>query len=642
MQLREFAESILFADTVEAKLRRPASTVVDEERGPAIAAIDEPGRPTDLRFNRDDTPATLPGAHELEDENQRGVLLHFFCNHELLATELMAYVLLRFPDAPAAFRWGVYETLREEQKHTLWYLRRMEECGVKFGRYPVSSFFWRSVAPMETPLDYVSRLSLTFEQANLDYSRYYAEVFQRSGDQKSASILRHIYKDEIGHVRYGLDWFRRWKRPETSDWDAFGRQLPFPLSPSRAKANGAAEFNAEGRLEAGLDADFVRQLRNFERSKGRTPRVFWFCPDAENDIADAGYQPRAEVEILARDLDILPAFLAAREDIVLVHRRPSLEHCERLRAAGFELPEFEELSSDGQIQSESLTRERKLGGLRPWAWCPAADRLFADLRAESGWNSALRDLFSKVSDQQLLDGVVVNSVDELRRQAAQREVVVKAPFGASGQRNQRWSGEPTARWAERVIAKQGAVVVEPWFDRVFDFSVQYEMEKTGLRKVGITKVENNPRGQFVAAEAGPKLLQGLPEELARFLAGEISRYDGEIREAVERYVEPSGYLGPIGVDAMVHRGSGRLQLRPIVEINPRYTMGRLTLELRKKLASKRTACCVRFELLDKSRLVSTDSLIVLNDPGLAERTLAVLSVAPNFRQLRVDREARPT
>ncbi|MEM7011945.1 MAG: DUF455 family protein, partial [Verrucomicrobiota bacterium] len=207
MQLRDFAERILISDTLETKLARPDGKIVDDAPGTPIPLPDQPGRPESLRFDRDDPPARMPGVHELEDDEHRGVLLHFFCNHELLATELMALVLLRFPDAPAEFRWGVYETLREEQKHTRWYLRRMKECGVKLGDFPVSSFFWRSVAPMETPLDYVSRLSLTFEQANLDYSRFYATIFRKSGDKKTASILEHIYKDEIGHVSYGLGWF---------------------------------------------------------------------------------------------------------------------------------------------------------------------------------------------------------------------------------------------------------------------------------------------------------------------------------------------------------------------------------------------------------------------------------------------------
>ena len=85
----------------------------------------------------------FPALHRLEQERERGRLLHFFANHELLATELMALVLLKFPDAPAAFRKGVLQTLKDEQEHTRLYLQRMKECGIHFGELPVSGYFWR-------------------------------------------------------------------------------------------------------------------------------------------------------------------------------------------------------------------------------------------------------------------------------------------------------------------------------------------------------------------------------------------------------------------------------------------------------------------------------------------------------------------
>ena len=165
----------------------------------------------------------------------RGRLLHFFANHELLATELMALVLLRFPDAPAAFRRGVLQTLRDEQEHTRLYLARMQACGIQFGELPVSGYFWRAVSGMTSPQDYVAGLSLTFEQANLDFARHFAQGFATVGDAETARLLDQIYRDEIGHVAYGLKWFRRWKQPGQSDWEAFCAQLKFPLSPQRAK-----------------------------------------------------------------------------------------------------------------------------------------------------------------------------------------------------------------------------------------------------------------------------------------------------------------------------------------------------------------------------------------------------------------------
>lgn len=49
----------------------------------------------------------------------RGRLPHFFANHELLATEIMALARLRFPDAPAAVRGGVWQTLKDEQSRDI-------------------------------------------------------------------------------------------------------------------------------------------------------------------------------------------------------------------------------------------------------------------------------------------------------------------------------------------------------------------------------------------------------------------------------------------------------------------------------------------------------------------------------------------
>ena len=55
---------------------------------------------------------------------------------------------------------------------------------------------------------------------------------------------------------------------------------------------------------------------------------------------------------------------------------------------------------------------------------------------------------------------------------------MKAPFGASGQKNQRIDpGDPISNWVQRTISSQGCVIVEPYFDRVLDFSVQYQARR---------------------------------------------------------------------------------------------------------------------------------------------------------------------
>src|ERR1051325_4450699 len=383
MELRQFAERVLFATTLEEKLQC-ADDCTDERPGATIATPETPGRPAKLRFKPHDSgKAEFPAMHHLEQQRERGKLLHFFGNHELLATELMALVLLKFPDAPAAFRKGVLQTLKDEQEHTRLYIERMKTCGVEFGELPVSGYFWRCVAPMENPIDYVASLCLTFEQANLDFARHFARGFATVGDKDTAKLLEKIYRDEIGHVAYGLKWFRRWKNPSESDWDAFCHVLKFPLSPQRAK--GFA-LNVEGRRAAGLDPQFIAQLNVYSQSKGRTPNVFVFNPFTEGYIAEGKtFNPTKHQARLARDLENLPQFLCRQDDIVLVSQRPRIEFLSEIKNAGFALPEFVELGGNGarqwsQTQPQQVKSSAAVGASHTAALPELASRKLGSLR----------------------------------------------------------------------------------------------------------------------------------------------------------------------------------------------------------------------------------------------------------------------
>ena len=410
MELCEFAGRVLFAATLEEKLLRPAD-ITDERPGPALVAPAAPGRPPDLQFKitgaaRD----SFPGTKNLEQENERGRLLHFFANHELLATELMALTLLKFPDAPAAFRKGVLRTLQEEQEHTRLYIERMRGCGVEFGELPVSGYFWRCVSPMEHPIDYVSSLCLTFEQANLDFAQHFSRSFAIVGDADSAKLLEKIYRDEIGHVAYGLKWFRRWKNPAESDWDAFCRTLKYPLSPQRAK--GIA-LNIAGRRAAGIDPNFIAELNVYSQSKGRTPSVFVFNPFSEGRLAEGKtFNPAKHQAQLARDLENLPQFLCRQDDIVLTGRKPSVEFLSRIKQAGFPLPEFVVMDDAPDLQS------RKLGSLRPWAWGPDSFELLKPLFTsvtgekrtdQQRFNDGIAQLYSKSWSANFLREILLGS-----------------------------------------------------------------------------------------------------------------------------------------------------------------------------------------------------------------------------------------
>jgi uncharacterized ferritin-like protein (DUF455 family) len=724
MELREFAEQILFATSLEEKLRAPA-VITDDRPGPALTTPAAPGRPHNLVFKPHAAgKSEFPGLHRLEQASERGKLLHFFGNHELLATELMALVLLKFPEAPAAFRKGVLQTLKDEQEHTRLYLGRMKSCGIEFGELPVSGYFWRCVSPMENPVDYVASLCLTFEQANLDFARHFAKGFGQIGDTETSQLLEKIYRDEIGHVAYGLKWFRRWKNPGESDWEAFCRTLKFPLSPQRAKG---FSLNVEGRRAAGFDPQFIAEINVYSQSKGRTPSVFVFNPFAEGRLAEGKtFNPAKHQAQLARDLENLPQFLCRQDDIVLTGQKPSVEFLSRIKQAGFPLPEFVPLTRPAATLSPAAGARdgaggiasligRKLGSLRPWAWGPDSFELLRPVFAsvtgekradEKRFNPGLAQLYSKTWSanflRQLLRpggaalprgqdhkavpqhrptgeawlcteneiGVAVNSLDQAHaaiskiRSRGHHKIIVKAAFGVAGGNALRLFEpeilEPQKRWLAHAFAHRRELVIEPWLEREMDFSIQLEMTAHGLKLCGYTGLLNDARGQFQANFAEPHHHKRIPAKVVSLfhgpadIANRLLEFYAGVFAALEKELRHADFTGPVGIDAFVYRDTaGAVKLKPVVEINPRYTMGRVLVELMRQAGQNRfglfrlvNAAQLRAEgfenfpdfargLEEKFPLLLagepvpriSDGALCLNDPAQARAVLAVFQVS---------------
>lgn len=219
--ISSIAERVLFSESLDDKLILGPSDAEDLELSDPVNLPDLPSRDQSIEITTNRNRANFPGIDCIDNEKDRGKLLHFLANHELLAAELMALALLRFPKAPSEYRKGLYEAMREEQIHTRLYLKRMKDCGVSLGEFPLNDFFWRITSRVDNELDFITRMNLTFEQANLDYSKYYAEQFRLAGDKATAVVLEKIYQDEIGHVGHGLKWLRHWKKPQQTDWQAY-------------------------------------------------------------------------------------------------------------------------------------------------------------------------------------------------------------------------------------------------------------------------------------------------------------------------------------------------------------------------------------------------------------------------------------
>jgi len=494
----------------------------------------------------------------------------------------------------------------------------MKECGITFGDIPVSPMIWEHIADMESPLDYVSRLSLTFEQANLDYAKHYAGLLENVGDLKSSKILGKIYHDEIAHVGHGLKWLRHWKESARSDWDAWHQRLSIPLTPMRAK--GMAPFNEEGRRKAGLDEEFIASLKRFQSSRGRSPDLCYFNPFAEVELAQPGWTIPRKLEELAADLE--PAFALAapsQDDIVLLRRPPRDQHRDDLARFGLAFPETAALQD-----LEKIKAERKFGSVRPWA---TPTPLLSKAATHELRNRLPQDIVP------LPSAICEGDPSEFTALHPYQDWVAKQLDGAAGRGLHRFSKDAP------LLSSKGPFLIEPWVRKVREFSFLLHRSPAaegGLRFLDIVHQRTNPAGQWESSESRAKHSQDLPPDQAELLnRTALPTFKAALLPALESLLAENNFFGPLGIDSFFYRDDGdHLCWQPVVELNARWTMGRLAHQLRLKLAPHGSVVLSTIAPHEAKELLSlgkkspgrNNAPIILGDPTQSKARVPILSI----------------
>lgn len=264
--IQEACRALLLSGSLDDKLAFPASGgdgELVEEEGAVAEDIDAPVRSPLLKMH--EGSEKLPPLNALHGVEARAICLSRFAHHELMAAELFAWALLRFPEAPAGLRRGWVAALREELVHLRLYLDRLAAHGVAFGDMPLSGYFWKLLPGVRQASDparaFLCMQGLTLEQANLDFTMLYRDAFRQGGDDDTARVLQQVHDDEIAHVRLARVWLVRDEAPVADDEDLrrYQAHVPFPLSAARAKGR---RFEVGARRRAGLSTAFIAHVRD--------------------------------------------------------------------------------------------------------------------------------------------------------------------------------------------------------------------------------------------------------------------------------------------------------------------------------------------------------------------------------------------
>lgn len=146
--------------------------------------------------------------------------------------------------------------------------------------------------------------------------------------------------------------------------------------------------------------------------------------------------------------------------------------------------------------------------------------------------------------------------------------VLKSPLQQSGMGHYFISASEVLSQAQLPEINYENIRVEKWVHRLLDFSSQWLLDET-VNCLGLCEIINNEKGGY----------KGSKFPLVN------STYECFFKEHIEK-VKPvihelhkQGYRGHLGVDAFIYEENKTVHLCPLIELNPRKTMGFVALNL---------------------------------------------------------------
>lgn len=308
---------------------------------------------------------------------------------------------------------------------------------------------------------------------------------------------------------------------------------------------------------------------------------------------------------LRHDLGYLPAIWASENDVIVVDDPEYAAH--RWKRLAPRLARLGETNGYKTGPRQFLTWKELQGladvTIEPWGWNSALRALL--LRSGLKENllptmeslDTIRELShrrvaSSLLPQLRVEGTTGESfecrtTEEVESLLARYgRLVLKAPWSSSG-RGLRFHSllnpQPSIHnWINNIVASQGSVMVEPYYNKVKDFGMEFYSDGRGrVQYLGLSlfQTQNGAyTGNILATETVKE------DTMSRFLSPTLLQ---TVREEICRRLGKlfcDKYCGPFGVDMMVvgcgMKREGRENLlHPCVEINLRRTMGHVALAL---------------------------------------------------------------
>jgi uncharacterized ferritin-like protein (DUF455 family) len=205
-------------------------------------------------------------------EDARRQRLHKHMHNEMQSIEMAAQSLADFPDAPWEVRMSLARQCWDETRHTRMLHRRLCEVGGYKGEFPVMNYEWSVTCAMDSIWARLALQNRTFEGGEVDLLRQLTKMWTEAGDETTAELLEGILADEIQHVRFANEAFKKASQRDPSVLLKLASGVNFLRRVVRAFEPEPGETNAVGVDLTGFE--HVEVLANIEdrRRAGFTER----------------------------------------------------------------------------------------------------------------------------------------------------------------------------------------------------------------------------------------------------------------------------------------------------------------------------------------------------------------------------------
>ncbi|MFI1418635.1 ATP-grasp domain-containing protein [Streptomyces sp. NPDC020731] len=332
--------------------------------------------------------------------------------------------------------------------------------------------------------------------------------------------------------------------------------------------------------------------------------------------------------VIVNRMDEFTLLLGGPRDHVVVKAAPDPDYVSYLTDLGFQLPQIlsparqdprRPVTADVMADTALLARLAELGDAGAWLWPHGVSAAEEELASVTGLPFAgagaavCKKVNSKIYSRLLADrvglrqpdGRVCRDVTELTEACAWARgrllggipVVAKDAFGVSGKGLLVIREEAALQRLQRMVGRHAegglSLLFEEWVDKHMDLNYQMTVDRAGTVRFDFVKEALTEAG----AHRGHRIPARLTDaQLAELRAAAL---------AIGKLLAADGYVGVVGVDAMVDPDGG---VYPVTEINARNNMSTYQERIREMFVGERRCALATHYPLQLDRSLPFDEL----------------------------------